>query len=100
MADQQSLTLAQITALVKLAKRVEQFNNLLSGSGPPTTQGSEGDWYIDVATKELYGPRSASGWNLQAVELTTSEKAENKRMQKMTDLVINATHIYRCFNQI
>ena len=31
MATQQTLTLAQITALVKLARRVEQFNNLHSG---------------------------------------------------------------------
>ena len=45
MATQQHLTLAQITALVKLAKRVEQFNNLTPAKVPqaakaPTATGT------------------------------------------------------------
>ena len=58
MADKNSLTLAQVTALVKLAKKVDQFNNLLSGNGPPGDNGTNGDWYVDVLTKRLYGPKT------------------------------------------
>lgn len=60
---QEYLTLAQVTALVKLARDVKNFNSLLSGDGPPTTQGRPGDWYINTRTAELYGPRTSSGWN-------------------------------------
>ena len=71
MADKNSLTLAQVAALVKLAKRVEQFNNLHSGEGPPSDQGSSGDWYVDTTTKRLYGPRTSSGWEGQPVAIGT-----------------------------
>jgi hypothetical protein len=71
MATQQNLTLAQITALVKLARRVEQFNNLHSGEGPPSGQGTNGDWYVDVVTKRLYGPKTAAGWQGQPVAIGT-----------------------------
>lgn len=60
---QEYLTLAQVTALVKLARDIKTFNSLLSGDGPPTTQGRPGDWYINTRTAELYGPRTPSGWN-------------------------------------
>jgi hypothetical protein len=60
---QEYLTLAQVTALVKLARDLKTFNNLLSGDGPPTTEGRPGDWYINTRTAELYGPKSTSGWN-------------------------------------
>ena len=71
MATQQHLTLAQITALVKLARRVEQFNNLHSGEGPPGNQGTPGDWYVDNTTKRLYGPKTAAGWQGQPVAIGT-----------------------------
>ena len=71
MATQQTLTLAQITALVKLARRVEQFNNLHSGEGPPSSQGTNGDWYVDVVTKRLYGPKTEAGWAGQPVAIGT-----------------------------
>ena len=71
MATQQTLTLAQITALVKLARRVEQFNNLHSGEGPPSDQGTNGDWYVDIVTKRLYGPKTEAGWAGQPVAIGT-----------------------------
>lgn len=71
MADKQSLTLAQITALVKLARRVDEFNNLHSGEGPPADQGTNGDWYVDITTKRLYGPKTDSGWAGQPVAIGT-----------------------------
>lgn len=71
MATQQHLTLAQITALVKLARRVEQFNSLHSGEGPPGDVGTNGDWYVDTTTKRLYGPRTDAGWSGQPVAIGT-----------------------------
>ena len=71
MATQQHLTLAQITALVKLARRVEQFNNLHSGDGPPGDQGTPGDWYVDATSKRLYGPKTEAGWEGQPVAIGT-----------------------------
>lgn len=62
MATQkEQLTLAQVTALVRLTQKVEAFNNLLSGAGnPDTTTGERGDWYINTTTKELFGPKTSS----------------------------------------
>lgn len=58
----EQLTLAQVTALVRLTQKVDQFNNLLSGKGAPdTTTGTPGDWYIDTTTYTLYGPKR-TGW--------------------------------------
>jgi hypothetical protein len=57
----EELTLAQVTALVRLTKKVEAFNNLLSGSTDPTSStGTSGDWYINTTTKELFGPKGSS----------------------------------------
>jgi hypothetical protein len=35
---------------------------ILSGSGPPSLPGSKGDFYIDTAAWQIYGPFSAAGW--------------------------------------
>lgn len=38
-------------------------NTILSGDGPPTVvSGREGDFFIDAAANEIYGPKTASGW--------------------------------------
>ena len=68
-----SLTLAQVAALVKLSKKVDKFNSLLSGEGPPSSQGTEGDFYIDITTKRLYGPKGENGWS--AIHLLRLERA-------------------------
>lgn len=55
----EQLTLAQITALVRLGKRIEDFNNILSGPADPVpTTGTPGDWYINTTTNELFGPKT------------------------------------------
>jgi len=57
------LTLAQFATLVKLARGLKDVRSLLSGDGPPQSEGRRGDWYINTRTAELYGPRTSSGWN-------------------------------------
>ena len=79
MADKTSLTLAQIAALVKLAKKVDQFNNLLSGNGSPGDIGTNGDWYVDVLTKRLYGPKTETGWAGQPVAIGTADESGTPR---------------------
>ena len=55
----EQLTLAQITALVRLTQRVDDFNNLLSGAGDPSqTTGTPGDWYINTTEYTLFGPKT------------------------------------------
>lgn len=36
---------------------------ILSGAGAPSPRtGSEGDWYIDLSTRTLYGPKANNQW--------------------------------------
>ena len=38
-------------------------STILSGSGAPTAAaGNNGDFYLDLSTMQLYGPKTASGW--------------------------------------
>ena len=62
MATQtEQLTLAQVTALVRLTQRVNTFHNLLSGPSDPTaTTGNTGDWYINTTNYTLFGPKTSS----------------------------------------
>ena len=78
----EQLTLAQVTALVRLTQRVDALNTLLSGDGPPRpTKGTPGDWYIDTSTYTLYGPKAstwgdgfalAEGKDIRATELSVA----------------------------
>ena len=73
----EQLTLAQVTALVRLTQRVDSFNNLLSGTAPPPENlGSQGDWYIDTSDLTLYGPKTASGWGSGTKLLTEARVSE------------------------
>jgi len=66
----EQLTLAQITSLVRLTKRVDSINTIHAGKGPPPAKlGTTGDWYIDTKSLTLYGPKAAS-WPT-GVELAT-----------------------------
>lgn len=78
------LTLAQVTALVKLARDLKNIRSLLSGDGPPDNQGRPGDWYIDTRTKQLYGPRGQNGWSTQPVALGTRDLKGNIRTSQLT----------------
>jgi hypothetical protein len=64
------LTLAQVTALVRLTQRVEALNTIHAGNGAPAdTLGTPGDWYINTASLTLYGPKEAT-WG-EGVTLAT-----------------------------
>jgi hypothetical protein len=66
----EQLTLAQVTALVRLTQRVDSLNTIHAGEGPPPDSlGTPGDWYVDTDTFALYGPKSST-WGL-GIELAT-----------------------------
>jgi hypothetical protein len=66
----EQLTLAQVTALVRLTQRVETLNTIHAGKGaPPVGLGTPGDWYIDTDSFTLYGPK-ATGWG-EGIALAT-----------------------------
>lgn len=71
MAKQiERLTVAQITALVRLTERVDALNTIHSGEGTPNTStGTTGDWYIATDPLTLYGPKTSNGWG-SGTELT------------------------------
>lgn len=83
MATQvEQLTLAQITSLVRLTKRIDKFHNILSGSADPLpSTGKSGDWYINTTDYTLFGPRAdtwgtgfplGSGSKIRTTELTVA----------------------------
>jgi hypothetical protein len=66
----EQLTLAQVTALVRLTQRVDTLNTIHAGDGPPpATVGTPGDWYVDTDTFTIYGPKSST-WG-SGIELLT-----------------------------
>lgn len=72
----EQLTLAQITALVKLGKRVDETSAILGGRGTPSnTKGKNGDWYIDLESGELYGPKLAGAWPTSGLSLLTATQS-------------------------
>ena len=67
----EQLTLAQVTALVRLTQRVDALNTIHSGDGPPrATLGTDGDWYIALDPLTIYGPKTEDDWG-EGVELAT-----------------------------
>jgi hypothetical protein len=57
----EQLTLAQVTALVRLTQRVDSLNTIHSGTGePPTSLGTPGDWYVDTDDFTVYGPKTTT----------------------------------------
>lgn len=72
MATQtEQLTLAQVTALVRLTQRVDALNTIHSGDTPPRpTLGTDGDWYIALDPLTIYGPKTNGTWG-DGTELAT-----------------------------
>ena len=67
----EQLTLAQVTALVRLTQRVDALNTIHSGDGPPrATLGTDGDWYISLDPLTIYGPKTSDDWG-EGIELAT-----------------------------
>ena len=60
------LSLASVQCTKTVEERIverERTNTILSGSTAPTaTIGSVGDYYIDLTSVNLYGPKTAEGW--------------------------------------
>lgn len=43
---------------------------LLAGNGlPPTVLGQDGDWYIDTASADFYGPKAGGTWGAPTIDL-------------------------------
>jgi hypothetical protein len=62
-AKNENLVLSLVTSVLRLTRRVDVLNNILSGIKEPiSTEGSEGDWYINTQTFILYGPKTETGW--------------------------------------
>ena len=67
----EQLTLAQVTALVRLTQRVDALNTVHAGSTPPRASlGTTGDWYIQNDPFTIYGPKTSDGWG-DGTELAT-----------------------------
>jgi len=67
----EQLTLAQVTALVRLTKKVSRLNSIKSGTGAPSAStGKLGDWYIQTDPLTLFGPKTEAGWG-DGMELVT-----------------------------
>jgi hypothetical protein len=67
----EQLTLAQVTALVRLTQRVDAINTIHAGDGPPhATLGTDGDWYINLDPLTIYGPKTDDDWG-EGFELVT-----------------------------
>lgn len=67
----EQLTLAQVTALVRLTQRVDALNTIHSGDTPPRpTLGTDGDWYIALDPLTIYGPKTDGNWG-DGTELAT-----------------------------
>ncbi|MDO4880535.1 MAG: leucine-rich repeat domain-containing protein [Capnocytophaga sp.] len=48
---------------IKFGKEQTDNSRIHSGTGAPElTTGTEGDWYIDLDTKKLYGPKTQNNW--------------------------------------
>ena len=60
------LSLASVQCTKTVEERIverERTNTILSGATAPTaTIGSVGDYYIDLTSVNLYGPKTAEGW--------------------------------------
>ena len=51
-------------------KIVSQSRPILSGQGQPeNTKGEDGDYYLDLANANLYGPKTKGAWGAPALNL-------------------------------
>jgi hypothetical protein len=49
-------------------------NSILSGEGPPDySLGFIGDFYVDILTQEMYGPKNSTDWG-NVVDLVTNQE--------------------------
>ena len=65
---------------IVVQEKVTQGSMILSGEGVPSAEkGQTGDYYLDLSSSALYGPKTKDGWgnsvlNLKGLKLTRSEE--------------------------
>ena len=67
LTSQGALAAGKTSVIIKKAGRATTFtpNTILSGSGVPAkTLGIDGDFYIDIKSANLYGPKTKGAWKL------------------------------------
>ena len=90
------LSLASVQCTKTVEERIverERTNTILSGSTAPTaTIGSVGDYYIDLTSVNLYGPKTAEGWGtpislrgLQGQNGTNGQNGQNAPIPHIGD---------------
>ena len=90
------LSLASVQCTKTVEERIverERTNTILSGSTAPTaTIGSIGDYYIDLTSVNLYGPKTAEGWGtpislrgLQGQNGTNGQNGQNAPIPHIGD---------------
>jgi len=68
---------------IVVQEKVTQGSMILSGRGIPSAEkGQTGDYYLDLSSSELYGPKTKEGWgtsvlNLKGIKGDKGEKGEN-----------------------
>ena len=62
---------------IVVQEKVTQGSMILSGRGIPSAEkGQTGDYYLDLSSSELYGPKTKDGWGNSVLNLK-GEKGEN-----------------------
>lgn len=60
-------------------KIVSQSRPILSGQGQPeNTKGEDGDYYLDLANADLYGPKTKGAWGAPALNLKGAAGKDGK----------------------
>ncbi|WP_454938103.1 leucine-rich repeat protein [Capnocytophaga gingivalis] len=55
---------------IVVQEKVTQGNMILSGRGIPSAEkGQTGDYYLDLSSSELYGPKTKEGWGTSVLNL-------------------------------
>ncbi len=68
---------------IVVQEKVTQGSMILSGRGIPSAEkGQTGDYYLDLSSSELYGPKTKDGWgssvlNLKGIKGDKGEKGDN-----------------------
>ena len=60
-----------VAAINQISLAGDDGGSLLSGTLPPTSaDGANGDFYLDTATKELYGPKENGAWPASTISIS------------------------------
>ena len=60
-----------VSAINQISLAGDDGGSLLSGVLPPTSaDGANGDFYLDTATKQLYGPKASGAWPASTISIS------------------------------